>query len=187
MYSTGHAIQRQRMLSEQMHSSRECHGSMWAVDVGRGVWGVGRGVWGRVCCLSWWGWGESTRSLPTRCPPPTALPASVQMKTPHVCTWRGEAGGDCIERVVARSRFERQEGGGAGGGVSPTPAVQVTCVRGVCKTCARGKNARSTTSPMRHTLTRTTCRSSHVGQTRPGASEHPLAAPEARTHCDPYS
>ena len=66
-------------------------GVLWwqSEGVGRGAWGVGC-----VCCLSWWGWGESTRSLPPRCPPPTALPKSVQLRTPHAHGGEGRGGAE---------------------------------------------------------------------------------------------
>ena len=66
----------------------------------RGKCGEGCGV----CVLSWWGWRESTRSLPPRGPPPTALPMSVQKKTPHVCTW-GTGGAGCGEWGVGRGAW----------------------------------------------------------------------------------
>jgi hypothetical protein len=57
----------------------------------RGERGEGDGV----CVLSWWGWRESTRSLPPRRSPTNGASHAAQTRTPHMCTCglEGQGGG----------------------------------------------------------------------------------------------
>jgi hypothetical protein len=73
---------------------------------------VARGV-GCVCCLSWWGWGESTHSLPPRSPP-TNGPSHCRSKEDPAFVHMGRgvrgrrAGTDLHQQNRARDPLHRQ-------------------------------------------------------------------------------